>query len=310
MTDLMARAQREFDGFSARFSSAVLATVDEQGVPTASYIPCVEDEQGRFYGFVSRLAAHTANLEQRKRASVLFIEDESGSAEIFARRRLTYDCTAEVLEREHTDTAGIMQRFVARFSGMGERIVSLPDFRAVRLTPRGGNFVIGFGAAFRVEGRQLQHLGGGGQGRGHGHGADGGHGAHGQEGHGHGGSGRGTRSPEGSGHGPGAAVATEATPSGAFPADAVARILEHMNSAHADALQRAARTFGQLKDACSARMEGLDASGIELSVVRAGGVAVRTRIPFPEPLGGVEEAHLALRVMAQEARRRLEAAAS
>ena len=42
------------------------------------------------------------NLLTTQRAGVLIIEDEANCQQVFARQRITYDCQAEVIERNST----------------------------------------------------------------------------------------------------------------------------------------------------------------------------------------------------------------
>ena len=147
-----------YQAFPDRFGSAVLATVSGEGTPQASYAPCVVDESRNIYIFVSGLSAHTQNLTATGKANVLFIEDESKTQQIFARMRLSYDCTATLLERESTQWNAIAQQFEDRFGNIVEVMRGLADFRIFQLQPQSGNFVVGFGAAYKVDPQDLGKL--------------------------------------------------------------------------------------------------------------------------------------------------------
>jgi hypothetical protein len=90
--------------------------------------------------------------------SVLFIDDESKSDQIFARRRLSFDCTATLIERETEAWNQIVSQFQERFGGIIQVLRDLPDFRIFRLTPSAGRFIIGFGTAYQISGEQLDKL--------------------------------------------------------------------------------------------------------------------------------------------------------
>ncbi|MGB3766280.1 MAG: pyridoxamine 5'-phosphate oxidase family protein [Phormidesmis sp.] len=147
-----------YQTFPARFGSAVLATVSVEGLPQASYAPCVIDDVRNVYVFVSGLSAHTQNLTATGKASVLFIEDESKTQQIFARMRLSYDCTATLLKRESEQWNAIAQQFEDRFGNIVEVMRGLADFRIFQLQPQSGNFVVGFGAAYKVDPADLSKL--------------------------------------------------------------------------------------------------------------------------------------------------------
>ena len=147
-----------YQTFPDRFGSVVLATVSGEGMPQASYAPCVVDEARNIYVFVSGLSAHTQNLTATSKASVLFIEDESKTQQIFARMRLSYECAATLLERESMQWNEIAQQFEDRFGNIVEVMRGLADFRIFQLRPQAGNFVVGFGAAYKVDSADLSKL--------------------------------------------------------------------------------------------------------------------------------------------------------
>ena len=87
-----AEAQASYEALLDRFQSIQLGTADQTGVPEASYSPSIMDEGSNFYVHVSELASHTSNLRESARASVLIIEDESTAENLFARKRVAYQC--------------------------------------------------------------------------------------------------------------------------------------------------------------------------------------------------------------------------
>ncbi|MBW4646295.1 MAG: pyridoxamine 5'-phosphate oxidase family protein [Goleter apudmare HA4340-LM2] len=152
------KVQSEYESFLPRFKSAIISTVSEQGIPNASYAPFVSDESKNIYIYVSGLAKHTQNLYANPHVSVLLIEDESQSKQIFARRRLNFDCTATLIERDTNHWLTIVDQFQARFGEIIGVLRDLPDFRIFQLTPDAGRFVIGFGAAYHINGDNLNQL--------------------------------------------------------------------------------------------------------------------------------------------------------
>lgn len=147
-----------YQGFTDLFKSVILSTVGEDGQPNASYAPFVMDESKNIYIYVSGLSTHTQNLSTVSKASVLFIEDESQTQQIFARRRLTFECEAHLIERDTDLWNQIFARFEARFGEIIQLFRDLPDFRIFQLTPSQGRFVIGFGSAYEVDPNDLSSL--------------------------------------------------------------------------------------------------------------------------------------------------------
>ena len=135
--------------------SLILATINEDGMPLASYTPYIVDEQKQFYIFISQLAAHTTNLQRSGQASLLLIEDETAVPQIFARRRLTFQCLANPIARETDEWNEILDQYQARFGDIVKMLRSLSDFHLFRLTPTAGLLVIGFGQAYELSGERL-----------------------------------------------------------------------------------------------------------------------------------------------------------
>lgn len=155
--DLTALAA-EARAFLARFQTLLMATVSADGTPEASYAPFVCPDDNCFYVYVSGLSRHTGNLDTSRRASVLFIEDERDVKQLFARTRLTFDCRAELIEREDEQWRAIMDIFQDAFGNVIELIRPLTDFKLFRLRPQSGIYVKGFAQAYRVSDAAIQSV--------------------------------------------------------------------------------------------------------------------------------------------------------
>jgi putative heme iron utilization protein len=147
-----------YQALPSQLKSLILATVNPDGSPQASYAPYVIDSDRRFYIFASSLSAHTGNLLGTGQASVLLIQDEGQSPQVFARQRLTYDCQVTLVERHTELWETIAQGFEDRFGEVVIMLRSLPDFQLLCLTPLGGRFILGFGAAYEVDSQDLSQL--------------------------------------------------------------------------------------------------------------------------------------------------------
>ncbi len=87
------------------------------------------------------------------------------------------------------------------------------------------------------------------------------------------------------------------------------RICKHMNEDHADALALYAKVFGQVEGVSQARLQAIDAEGMDLQV-EVDGAMRKLRIPFDHPLKDSEDAHHTLVAMLRQARARLKQASS
>jgi len=146
----------------ASFDSVLMSTVGADGVPHASYAPTVATEDGCFHVYTSGLSRHTANLLSNCLVSILFIENERDSKQPFARRRVSFDCLATVVERDSPAWHTVLDGFGTRFGDVLDLIRPLTDFCLFRLVPQRGTYVRGFGQAYRISGpgiTALQHIG-------------------------------------------------------------------------------------------------------------------------------------------------------
>lgn len=140
--DKIAEARDFYQGFT----SVILGSVSESGLPHTSYAPYITD-QGKFYIYVSGLAQHSISLKTGK-ASLFFIENENQAKTIFARTRLTIHCDVTERGKAYPEYTRVLDRFQQHHGSTVELLRTLPDFILFELTPLNASFVTGFGAAF------------------------------------------------------------------------------------------------------------------------------------------------------------------
>lgn len=129
--------------------SVILATLDAEGNPVASYAPFVHLD-GSFQILVSFMARHTRNLRDRKKVSVMLIEDESVAKQIYARDRLTLDCEVVQVEPESDLWNRAVEELKNRHGKVIDVLSGLNDFIMFDLQPTKGSYVNGFGSAYSV----------------------------------------------------------------------------------------------------------------------------------------------------------------
>ena len=151
---LQNRLGPEIQEFRDARNTLQLGTVDKDGKPHTSYAPFAFSEQG-YYILVSDLATHGQNLKMSKAVSIMMIEDESEARSIFARRRLSFDTNAELIERESEQWKQGIDVMQTRLGEMIDNLSQLGDFRLYRLNPVNGRYVKGFGQAFDVTGEDM-----------------------------------------------------------------------------------------------------------------------------------------------------------
>ena len=88
----------------------------------------------------------------------MLIEDENESANIFARKRLTYNATATVISCDDALWSAAINELEQRFGRFVRELESFNDFHLFRLEISDGLFIKGFGQAFRLSGETLADL--------------------------------------------------------------------------------------------------------------------------------------------------------
>jgi putative heme iron utilization protein len=144
--------------FLAGFRSVLMATTSADGVPEASYAPFVRIDDNAFYVNLSELSTHTGNLLATPRVSVMFLQAENDTKQLFARKRLSFDADAELVDRDSTRWCQVMDLFADKFGDIMDLIRPLQDFKLFRIRPRSGVYVRGFAQAYPIEASQLEPL--------------------------------------------------------------------------------------------------------------------------------------------------------
>lgn len=154
------RLKPEIQKLKTQCQTLSLATVDNDGMPNVSYAPFAESNKG-YYIFISTLAKHARNLKQNGKVSLMLIEDEQNSRQIFARHRLTTNASVIEIPRDAEEWQIGIQLLQQRHGNIINELVEMQDFSLFHLIPQQGLFVKGFGQAFHVAGNNeiaLIHL--------------------------------------------------------------------------------------------------------------------------------------------------------
>ena len=139
------------------FKSAVLGTIGENGYPFSSYAPFYYDGIS-VYIFISDIATHAKNMQQRAKASAFFIEDESKTQQIFARKRISLQCDATQISKDDASFEPIMEAFVSKQGETLTMLMGMKDFNLYVLTPIYGEATFGFGEAYSIGGEKMNEL--------------------------------------------------------------------------------------------------------------------------------------------------------
>jgi len=151
---LQTRLSEEVLQFMHSRKSLQLASLQADGSPYASYAPFAIGEDC-LYVLLSEIAGHANNLQRDPRASVLVVEDEDSAGELFARIRVNYSVSAQLLAPESEAWQEALGHLVARLGQRPLNLSKLQDFKMFRLVPKGGRYVKGFGRAYTLAGNTL-----------------------------------------------------------------------------------------------------------------------------------------------------------
>ena len=140
------------------YQSVVLGTQGSNGYPFSSYAPFYYDGE-QVYIFISNIATHAKNIQATSQASALFIEDESKSENIFARKRISLQCNVSPISRDEERFNTIMEQFQYKFdANMVTMLMGMNDFNLYTLKPIYGEATFGFGEAYNIGGEKMNEL--------------------------------------------------------------------------------------------------------------------------------------------------------
>lgn len=156
----LSRIQQQAETLETSFKTLSLSTLAAENQPAISYAPYVRIE-GNYFIFVSELSEHTQHLMARPCCSIMFIEDEEKSRNLFARERLLYDCAVTEEDRYSEAGLSILDKLEEEQGQTVSMLKQLADFKLFRLSPIKGRYVVGFGKAYNIDGqtRTFSHIG-------------------------------------------------------------------------------------------------------------------------------------------------------
>ena len=143
----------EIEDFRETAQSLQLATLNK-GQPHVSYSPFAYTEAGYFI-LISDIAQHGQNLKTANSVAAMMIDDESTSKSIHARRRLSFESKAQLVDKVSELGQLAISALHTRFGEIITQLSALGDFKLYQLVPIKGRYVKGFGKAFDLTGADL-----------------------------------------------------------------------------------------------------------------------------------------------------------
>lgn len=155
MDSLLIEAKEKKDKIISEMNTIILSTISKNDNPNSSYAPSVVDSKGNFYIYISSLSKHTSNLISNSKLSIMIIEDESKSENIFGRKRFTMDAIASKIDRDSDTWCDIINLMENKFGETIKVLKDMTDFHMFKLAPKKGLLVHGFARAFHFSGERL-----------------------------------------------------------------------------------------------------------------------------------------------------------
>jgi putative heme iron utilization protein len=133
---------------------AALGTLTDSGAPFVSMVLyALETRVGAPPAaviHVSRLAAHTRQLQADPRASLMIMQPDTGAGDPQALARVTLECSATPLPPDSADYAAARAAYLGRLPTQ-EYLFAFPDFGLFRLELRSARYIGGFAQAFSLD---------------------------------------------------------------------------------------------------------------------------------------------------------------
>jgi heme iron utilization protein len=135
---------------------AALGTITDEGAALVSMVPfAVEPQYGQLVIHVSELAAHTRNLQERPRVSLLVMQSEMPGEPVHALPRVTFDGLASLLTAGSAGWQACRTAYLNRFPE-AEPMTHLGDFKFIAIEVKAARQVAGFGSARSIDGEELR----------------------------------------------------------------------------------------------------------------------------------------------------------
>ncbi len=144
--------------FIKNIQTAIIGTLDKNNHPFSSYAPYIYDAN-RFYVYISDIATHAKNIQANQKASLFFVEDESKTENMFARKRISLQCDSQKVARGSERFEEVLGLFSQKFDAkMVATLKKMTDFNLYEFKVTYGEATFGFGKAYFVGGKNMDEL--------------------------------------------------------------------------------------------------------------------------------------------------------
>ena len=136
-------------------ATLLMAAQDTDGAVEMGVTPFILHD-GAIFIFPSQLSRHVRALLAQTHGQFMLIADEAATTNLWARRRLKFNAKIEAVSRTSDVFARLCDMFAERHGPTMDVIRDFTDFHMLRLRPTDGVMVLGFAAAYALEGQTLR----------------------------------------------------------------------------------------------------------------------------------------------------------
>lgn len=138
----------ELQEFIKTFKSVNISSLSIDNKVLCSYAPIIFKNNEMFI-LISEVAKHFANIKNNpNNVEIMFLEDECKAASIFARKRLSYQVNATIVDDRKEELFEALKEI---HGNEVEVFKTMLDFHFIKLEIKSGRFVKGFGKAYDID---------------------------------------------------------------------------------------------------------------------------------------------------------------
>ena len=134
---------------------SLVITVADNDYPDIGYAPYIYQDN-YFYIFSSELSSHIRLLINKKVGTFMLIKDEKDTKNIWTRVRMKFQAKVSIIKRNVTDFQEITDIISNKHGNTIDIIREFKDFHLIKITPKQGTIITGFGSAYNLIGRSLE----------------------------------------------------------------------------------------------------------------------------------------------------------
>ena len=132
-----------------------ISTNTNNDFPEIGYAPYIFTKNV-FYIFSSELSPHIKVILKRECGSFMVIQDEKDTKNIWSRIRMKFNGNIRVIKRNSSKFDEISNKFEKRHGPTMSVIKPFADFHLIKINPINGSLIVGFGNAYKLDGKNLK----------------------------------------------------------------------------------------------------------------------------------------------------------